>query len=90
MTAVKFERSFLSQEHLYALGRDSISGSQCLAIPVTIGVVDYLEYYRLEPGQYAEMLRNPSEAIRFADECRERKHDDLLIQKPGWNRGVPV
>jgi hypothetical protein len=29
-------------------------------------------------------------ALAFVEECRRREHDDLLLVKPGWNRGVPV
>ena len=32
----------------------------------------------------------PQAALAFAEECRRREHDDLLILKLGWNRGIPI
>jgi hypothetical protein len=78
-----------SREHHYSLGRDLVTGHFCLSIPVTIGVVDYEEHYAVTPERFERLLADSSEALRFADECRARQHDALLIQKPGWNRGIP-
>ncbi|WP_220700565.1 hypothetical protein [Mycetocola lacteus] len=61
-----------------------------MSIPVTIGVADYIEYYGITPVTYERFLADPSLAVPFAEECRARLHDDLLIQKPGWNRGIPI
>ena len=39
---------------------------------------------------FARYLADPQAALAFAEECRRREHDDLLILKPGWNRGIPI
>jgi hypothetical protein len=81
---------FFSREDRYSLGRDGVSGRHYVAFPVTIGVVDYDEYYALTDDHYALLLSDPSAALEFVNECRNHEHDELLLQKPGWNRGVPM
>lgn len=82
--------TYLSREHRFWLGRDDASGRNYVAIPVTNGLVDYIEYYGIAPVTYERFLADPSLAVPFAEECRARLHDDLLIQKPGRNRGIPI
>lgn len=81
---------FVSRLNRYSLGVDEKSGQHYASIPVTTGVVDYEEYYALDADTYSRFLSDPSSAIEFADECRRREHDDLLLEKPGWNRGVAL
>lgn len=86
---MRFQTRSFCRELRFSLGTDVESGDHCLAIPVTIGVVDYAEYYRLTPAQYDTFLADPSSAQSFLDDCRNRRNDDLLVVKPGWNRGIP-
>ena len=81
---------FFSRENLYSLGIDEVSGRRYASLPVTIGVADYEEYYGLTDEQYTRFLADPVSALAFVEECRERRHDELLLQKPGWNRGTPI
>ncbi|WP_226654087.1 hypothetical protein [Leifsonia sp. LS1] len=81
---------FTSREHRFSLGTDVGSGTPYASLPVSNGVVDYEEYYRLSPEQYARFLADPGTALAFVEECRRHEHDDLLLQQPGWNRGTPV
>jgi hypothetical protein len=39
---------------------------------------------------YQHFLTDHEAAAAFADECRQHQHDDLLLQKPGSNRGTPI
>ena len=87
---MKFEDTYFSREHRYSLGVESISRRNYASIPVSNGIVDYEEYYALAPQQYQRFLENPSAAIEFVEECRRHEHDDLLLEKPGSNRGTPV
>ncbi|WP_299575261.1 hypothetical protein [uncultured Williamsia sp.] len=84
-----FEDEFFSKADLYSLGRDTDSGNLYLSIPVGSNMMDYEEYYRIGDDQYARFLQEPRAARDFADACRRREHDDLLILQPGWNRGTP-
>ena len=81
---------FTSREHLYSLGVDELSGRHYASLPVTIGVADYEEYYQLTDEEYAHFMADPASAAAFIEECREHQHDELLMQKPGWNRGKPI
>lgn len=87
---MKTVHAYVSREHYFALGQEQDSGKLYLSIPVTTGVVDYEEYYEIDQARYDAFMADPDSAVPFADECRARLHDDLLIQKPGWNRGTPM
>ena len=81
---------YFSREHRYALGVDRESARHYASIPVVSGAIDYEEYYLLHDVQYAHFIADPEAALTFIEECRRREHDDLLLQKPGWNRGIPM
>ncbi|WP_349866800.1 hypothetical protein [Leifsonia sp. WHRI 6310E] len=80
---------YTSREHRYSLGTVEATGEPYASVPVTTGVADYEEFYRLTPEQHARFLADPDAALAFVEECRLREHDDLLLQQPGWNRGTP-
>ena len=48
----RFEDTYFSRENRYSLGVDLEEGGHYASFPVTIGVIDYEEYYRLTPAQY--------------------------------------
>jgi hypothetical protein len=81
---------YSSREHLYSLGIDELSGRHYASLPVTTGAVDYDEYYELADAEYARFMADPAGAVAFVEECRRHEHDELLMQKPGWNRGTPI
>jgi hypothetical protein len=87
---VRFSDVFVSREDRYSIGTDLDSGSHYIAIPVSNGVVDYEEYYAITPQQSDAFLADSSVAAKFVEACRRYQHDDLLILKPGTNRGTPV
>jgi hypothetical protein len=87
---MKFDDTFFSREGRYSIGVESISGRYYASIPVSNGIVDYEEYYELTRDQYDEFLHSSAAAIEFIKPCRRREHDDLLLQRPGKNRGTPV
>jgi hypothetical protein len=88
--AMTFHDTWTSVEHRFSLGIESDVGRHYLSIPVSSGIVDYVEFYELTPDSYQHFLTDLAAAVVFADECRQRQHDDLLLQKPGWNRGTPI
>ncbi|WP_083198665.1 hypothetical protein [Mycobacterium malmoense] len=87
---MKFDDTYFSREDRYSIGVESTSGRYYASIPVSNGIADYEEYYELTPNQYHHFLRDPSDALDFIEACRRREHDDLLLQRPGNNRGTPV
>jgi hypothetical protein len=82
--------TYLSREDRYAIGIESLSGRYYASIPVSNGIVDYDEYYELTMSQFDQFLEDREAAIEFIEACRLRQHDDLLLQPPGNNRGIPV
>jgi hypothetical protein len=87
---LKPSEEFFSRENRFSLGLDEASGRHYAEFPVTIGVADFSEYYMVDDESYARFLADPALALAFVNECRNREHDDLLMQKPGWNRGIPM
>jgi hypothetical protein len=87
---MKFDDTFFSREDRYSLGIESTSGRHYASIPVSNGIVDYEEYYEITLDQYRAFSGDRDAAIEFVESCRRHEHDDLLIEKPGSNRGTPV
>lgn len=87
---MKFRDAYSSTASRYSIGVESESGHYDISIPVSNGLVDYDEYYELTPDQYHQLSRNHGAAIEFAEACRRREHDGILMQEPGNNRGTPV
>ncbi|UAJ09937.1 hypothetical protein [Polymorphobacter megasporae] len=71
----------------YSLGRDG-TGSYYLSIPLANPRIDYEEYYRLDSDEFARFFELDRLAEAFAEECRQRRHDDRLILPPGSDRGT--
>lgn len=89
LRSMNFEDTYFSSTHRYSLGVESISRRYYASTPVSNGLVDYEEYYELTQDQYRDFLEDPSAAIEFIAAFRQREHDDLLLQRPGSNRGTP-
>ena len=89
METVNARDEWFSVNEHYALVVDDDSGRHYLSIPVSIGVAAYEEFYALDDDTHRAYLADPALARPFVEECRRRENDDLLLQKPGWNRGIP-
>ena len=87
---MNFEDAYFSRQHRYALGIETSNKTHYLSIPVSNGRVDYEEYYALTEEQFRTLLDAQAEAVAFAESCRRHEQDELLIEKPGTNRGTPV
>ena len=86
----RFQDLSFSREGRYSLGLDTKTQAHFLSIPVSNGIVDYEEYYEISLQEFATFTADSAAALKFADECRRHEHDELLLQKPGWNRGDPT
>ncbi len=78
----------VSREHRYALGTEKPSGQHYISIPVAGRLVDFEEYYVLEPIHYQHLRRHPAVALVVADQCRVRMHDHRLMDAPAADRGA--
>lgn len=86
----RFIDSSFSREGRYSLGKDVQKNIHYLSIPVSNQAADYEEYYQITASQFVDYSGNGAAALIFANACRARKHDDLLILAPGSVRGVPA
>jgi len=87
---MKFDDLFTSREPRFSLGVEVVSGRHYLAIPVSNRLVDYEEYYAIDLADFERYRRDPASAAPFLGRCRRREADELLILKPGPDRGVPA
>ncbi len=85
---MKFDYIFFSKEHRYSLGTELQSGKHYLSIPVSNGVVDYEEHYEIDSNLLQQFLTQQEKTLEFAEKCRRQELDELLIIKPGSNRGI--
>jgi hypothetical protein len=82
--------TYLSREDRFAIGVETATNRHYVSFPVSNRKVDYLEYYALTPDQYRDFLGNHEAALNFVESCRRRERDELLIYKPGTDRGTPT
>lgn len=85
-----FFDQLVKRESRYSLGTETTSNRKYLSIPVANSFADYEEYYEITTEQFEIFYVNVNEAVVFANYCRQHRMDNLLIIKPGDNRGVAV
>lgn len=85
-----YKNIFVSREHLYALGIDEGSGQYYLAIPADNGRITYDERYAIDRLAFERYTADSEAAIEFAERCRNREADDVLIYQPSKQRGDPL
>jgi hypothetical protein len=86
---VNFHETHFAKEDRWWIGQETDSGRYYLGIPVSNRRVDYFELYWIDEEQYQSFSDNHDLAFGFAEACRRREHDDLLVYKPGTDRGTP-
>ncbi len=86
---MRFVDKFFSKVERYSLGTDMDTGKKYLSISVFNGVVEYEEYYEIDPEVFQEFLSKPDLAKEHAERCRRREQDEKLIVPPGKKRGTP-
>jgi hypothetical protein len=73
----------------FALEFEEGSSRYFLSIPVSNRLCDYEEYYEIDEVAFEQYRRDPQSALPFVQRCRDHLHDDLLLLKPGSDRGEP-
>lgn len=84
----RFAKERVFRELRFSLGDDRQRGAKFLSIPVSNRMVDYEEYYRLSPAEFASLLDDETAGKAFANDCRRHLHDDRLLEQPGSDRGT--
>lgn len=85
---MKFKDLVFSPENRLSIGIEEESGRYYLSIPVGNRRADYEEYYELTKLEFDCFRLDINKAIPFAEDCRQRKRDHLLMQEPGADRGI--
>jgi len=80
----------VSEEWRYSVGVDDDTGKHYVAIPVSNGLVEYCEFYEIDNAAFERCLRDMSAGAEFAERCRKREMDHLLLVRPGERRGEPL
>ena len=83
----RYDETHFSAVHRFSIKNDLKTGDYFLAMPVTTGVVDHDEQYRLSADQYRAFAADLNSAVEFVEACRRREHDDQLIYPPGRGEG---
>lgn len=85
---MKFKDVFVDRVERFSLGIEQESGRFYLSIPVSNRMVDYEEYYEIDQACFDAYIATPALALEFLQCCRNRERDELLMFKPGHDRGV--
>lgn len=87
---MEFIDTFVNREEMFSLGVEETSGQLYVSFPVSSGFVDYEEYYAIDQEMFERFQHDLASAIEFVNRCRRQELDELLMQKPGWNRGTAI
>ena len=85
---MKFTDIYFNREKRFSLGIEESSGKFYASFPVRNDMIEYEEYYEIDRAQLDLFQSDLNAALTFVTKCRNRKLDELLIQKPGTRRGV--
>ncbi len=87
---MNFQDTYVSKKKRFSIGVETQSGQHYLSIPVSNSKVDYDEYYQITPEMFGAFGADPNAALVFVEQCRCRENDELLLMKPGRDRGVAM
>ncbi|BAQ77753.1 uncharacterized protein POS17_6059 [Pseudomonas sp. Os17] len=85
---MKFIDLFVNREEMFSMGIEELSGQYYVSFPVSLGVVDYEEYYAIDRATFERFEQDLPAALAFVTRARRRELDQLLIIQPGKNRGT--
>ncbi|ROL95654.1 hypothetical protein [Pseudomonas protegens] len=87
---MKFIDLLVNREEMFSMGIEALSGQYYVSFPVSLGVVDYEEYYAIDRATFELFEQDLQAALEFVTRARKRELDQLLIMKPGKNRGTAI
>ncbi|WP_268796900.1 hypothetical protein [Pseudomonas huanghezhanensis] len=87
---MKYKRIQVNREEMFSLGVEETSGQFYVSLPVSSGFADYEEYYAIDGHMFERFQNDLASAVQFVNRCRRRELDELLMEKPGWNRGSAI
>lgn len=87
---MKFIDLLVNREEMFSMGIEALSGQYYVSFPVSLGVVDYEEFYAIDRATFERFEQDLPAALEFVTRARKRELDQLLIMKPGKNRGTAI
>lgn len=87
---MKFNDLFVNREEMFSMGIEEVSGQYYVSFPVSNGMVDYEEYYAIDRATFELFEQDLQAALEFVTRARQRELDQLLMMKPGNNRGTAI
>lgn len=89
MVELRLKDIVVCKKGRFSIGVEESSGKFYVSIPVSNSRVDYEEYYEIDEATFARYQADLHAALDFAERCRRRDADELLMFDPGKDRGVP-
>lgn len=87
---MKFIDLLVNREEMFSMGIEALSGQYYVSFPVSLGMVDYEEYYAIDRATFELFEQDLQAALEFVTRARRRELDQLLIMKPGSHRGTAI
>jgi hypothetical protein len=87
---MRFEDIFIFKSERFSVGQELDSGKYYLAIPVSNGLVEYEEQYKLAQDEFERFSAALTEMRELAEQSRARQLDSRLMMTPGRLRGSPI
>ena len=85
-----FNDLYINRGDFFSMGIEEQSGRFYVSFPVSNGFADYEEYYEIDEAHFELFKRDIDAANLFVMQCRRREMDQLLMVKPGSNRGSAI
>ena len=86
---MQFDDHIIFKIFRFSIGRVKDTKVAYLSFPVSNGLGEYEEYYRLSDVEYENALSTPAYAKILAEELKLQKDDARMLIKPGELRGRP-
>jgi hypothetical protein len=85
---VNIKSVFVDRVKRFSLDVDEESGRTFVSIPVRNTMVEYTEWYEVDQETFERYKGDPTLAHDFVAKAKRRELDQLLLLKPGTDRGV--
>ncbi len=84
---MKLVSRFVDRARRFSLDVDEASGRCLVSILVSNTMTEYAEYYVVDDKTFGAFVEDPASAHDFVARAKRRELDELLLLKPGKDRG---
>ncbi|MBF0300960.1 MAG: hypothetical protein HQK51_19790 [Oligoflexia bacterium] len=77
------------REDRFSIEQETDSGKYYITFPVFNGLAEYAEFYEISNGEFDKFNIDLESLKDFVRDCKNRKNDARLLEKPGRIRGEP-